>query len=169
MSPASNQTPALVVAAQNGDAMAMHDLLDHLAPYVGSICGPIALAEGPDAAQETLVAEFRHLGSLRDPAALHGWVRRIAVREAVRLARARERMRPASDLSELPAPGDVEQATDITDLLTRLAPEHRAMLILRDREGLSEAEAASLLDLPPGTVKSRLHRARKSFRREWEA
>lgn len=43
------------------------------------------------------------------------------------------------------------------------------MLILRDREGLSEAEAASLLDLPPGTVKSRLHRARKSFRRAWEA
>lgn len=169
MSPASDQTSALVVAAQSGDAMAMHDLLDHLAPYVGRICGSIALVDGPDAAQETLVAVFRHLGSLRDPAALHGWVRRIAVREAMHLARARQRTRPVSDLSELPAPGDVEQATDIADLLTRLAPEHRAMLILRDREGLSEAEAASLLDLPPGTVKSRLHRARKSFRRAWEA
>jgi DNA-directed RNA polymerase specialized sigma24 family protein len=41
--------------------------------------------------------------------------------------------------------------------------------VLRDLEGVSEAEAAALLDVAPGTVKSRLHRARAAFRGRWEA
>src|SRR5262249_10452846 len=58
-----------------------------LAPYVGRICGAIALEAGEDAAQETLIAVFRRLRSLKEPDALWGWVRTIAVREAVRIAR----------------------------------------------------------------------------------
>jgi RNA polymerase sigma-70 factor (ECF subfamily) len=78
---------ALARAALGGDALAMSELLDHLAGYVGRICGPIALDGGPDAAQEALIAVFRGLRSLREPEALYGWVRAIAVREAVRVAR----------------------------------------------------------------------------------
>jgi len=95
-------------------------------------------------------------------------VRRIAVREAVRLAKACQRRAEAQWVADLPSPGDVELGTDVADLLARLSPEHRAVLVLRDREGLNEAEAAAFLDLPPGTVKSRLHRARRSFRKGWE-
>lgn len=73
----------LVRAAQGGDTLAMNDLLDQLTPYVGRICGPIALSNGPDATQEALVAVFRSLRSLKDPAALFGWVRvRMLVRSA---------------------------------------------------------------------------------------
>ncbi|MEW1838929.1 sigma factor-like helix-turn-helix DNA-binding protein [Nonomuraea angiospora] len=43
------------------------------------------------------------------------------------------------------------------------------MLVLRDLEGLPEEEAARLLHVPEGTVKSRLHRARRSFRRAWQS
>lgn len=78
--------PALVRAAQRGDPIALGDLMDLLAPYVGRICGPIALQDGPDAAQETLIVVLRNIGQLRDHAALFGWVRAIAVREAVRVA-----------------------------------------------------------------------------------
>ena len=157
---------ALVRAAQRGDTLALHDLLDALAPYVARICGPIALDDAPDAAQEALIAVFRGLRALREPAALHGWVRAIATREAVRVARRRV-ARAADPLPDLPARGDPELAADVRDVLARLTPEHRAVLVLRDLEGLDEAAAAALLAVPEGTVKSRLHRARRSFREAW--
>jgi DNA-directed RNA polymerase specialized sigma24 family protein len=54
----------LVRAAQGGDTLAMNELLDRLAPYVGRICGPIALSQGADATQEALIAVFRSLRGL---------------------------------------------------------------------------------------------------------
>ncbi|WP_371525287.1 RNA polymerase sigma factor [Streptomyces sp. NBC_01283] len=160
------ETARRVRAAQRGDTLAMAELLDELAPYVGRICGPIALDQGPDAAQEALVAVFRSLRTLKEPTALHGWVRAIAVREAVRLARRAARAMPA-DLSTLPSRGDPQLGADIRDVLERLSPEHRAVLVLRDVEGLDERAAAELLDIRVGTVKSRLHRARDTFRKAW--
>ena len=156
----------LVRAAQGGDTLAMNELLDGLAPYVGRICGPIALADGPDATQEALIAVFRGLRRLENPAALFGWVRAIAVREAVRVARRRQRQVPA-DLSELPARDDPQLAVQVQDVLARLSPEHRAVLVLRDLEGMDEQAAAAVLEVPTGTAKSRLHRARASFRKAW--
>jgi RNA polymerase sigma factor (sigma-70 family) len=155
-----------VRAAQGGDTLAMNDLLDQLTPYVGRICGPIALRNGADATQEALVAVFKSLRTLKEPAALFGWVRAIAVREAIRVARQDERQ-VAADLVELPARGDPQLAVDIRDTLARLSPEHRALLVLRDLEGLDERDAAELLAVPAGTAKSRLHRARASFRKAW--
>jgi hypothetical protein len=79
----------LVHAAQWGEPLTMAARLRTLAPYVGRICGAIALQDGDDAMQETMIQVLQHLRSLREPAALHGWVRRIAVREALKLAQAR--------------------------------------------------------------------------------
>jgi RNA polymerase sigma-70 factor (ECF subfamily) len=56
---------------------------------------------------------------------------------------------------------------DNRDVLDRLAPEHRAVLMLRDLEGLDERTVADALDMPVGTVKSRLSRARDNFRKGW--
>src|SRR3954451_6758060 len=80
---------ALVRAAQRGDPAAMTALVRELSPYVGRICGAIALDDGDDAMQETMISVLRNLRDLREPAAVRGWVRRIAVREAVRTARRR--------------------------------------------------------------------------------
>ncbi len=159
---------ALARAAREGDTLALHQLLDHLTPYVSRICAPIALADSPDATQETLLTVFRALRSLKDPQALYGWVRAIAVREAVRIARRTARDRP-DPLDDVPERGDPQLATDIDDVLARLSPAHRAVLVLRDREGLDEEEAAAVLGVPPGTAKSRLHRARSSFRKAWSS
>lgn len=157
---------ALARAARAGNTLALHDLLDHLTPYIARICTPIALADGPDATQEALLAAFRALRSLRDPETLYGWVRSIAVREAVRTARRAARDRPA-ELADVPGRGDPQLAADIEDVLARLSPAHRAVLVLRDVEGLDEESAAALLGVPAGTAKSRLHRARTSFRKAW--
>lgn len=158
----------LVRAAQRGDTLALNDLLDQLAPYVGRICGPIALGNGADATQEALVVIVRSLRTLREPTAVFGWARTIAAREAVRVARRNERLVPG-DMAELPDRGDPQISVDVRDVLARLSPEHRAVLVLRDLEGLDEQTAAALLDVPAGTVKSRLHRARASFRKAWSS
>jgi RNA polymerase sigma factor (sigma-70 family) len=158
--------PALVRAAQRGDRMAQGELMDALIPFLGRLCGPIALQDGPDAVQEALIAVFRNLGQLRDPAAIFGWARAIAVREAVRVARQAAHAIPA-ELADVPAPGDPQLAADVADVLSRLTPEHRAILVLRDRDRLSEREAGAMLAIPAATVRSRLARARLAFRKAW--
>jgi RNA polymerase sigma factor (sigma-70 family) len=162
---------ALVRAAQGGDTLALNDLLDRLSPYVARICGPIALVSGPDAAQDALIAVLRALPALREPAALWGWVRTIAVREAVRHATRDMRAQPLDTdmLTELPTRDDPQLRTDVRAVLDRLSPHHRAVLVLRDLEGMDETSVATVLDLPVGTIKSRLHRARRLFRKEWTA
>ncbi|WP_254878641.1 RNA polymerase sigma factor [Streptomyces sp. NA04227] len=158
----------LVHGAQRGDALAMDELLGLLTPYVGRICGPVALQDGADAAQEALIAVFRSIRQLKEPTALFGWVRAIALREALKFAGQR-RNRPTVPMEweEAPVSGDLQLASDIADALHRLAPEHRAVLMLRHVEGLSEQEVSALLDIPVGTVRSRLFRARQSFRSAW--
>ncbi|MFD9457202.1 RNA polymerase sigma factor [Streptomyces sp. NPDC059985] len=160
-------TAALVRAARRGDRMAVQELLDLLTPYVGRLCGPIALQDGADATQEALIVIFRNIGGLRDPAALFGWVRVIAVREAVRIARAAARTVP-DPLDEVPARGDPQLAADVRDVLERLSPDHRAVLVLRDLEGLDEHSVSALLGVPEPTVRTRLFRARRNFRKAWE-
>jgi RNA polymerase sigma factor (sigma-70 family) len=154
----------VVRAAQRGDPMALGELMELLLPYVGRICGPIALQDGPDATQEAMIKILRGIGALEQPAALFGWARVIAVREAVRLAARRPVTAP---LTELPARGEPELAVDIADTLARLTPQHRAVLVLRDIEGLDEQQAGEILSVQPGTVRSRLFRARTSFRKAW--
>jgi len=159
-----------VLAAKRGDVLALSRLMDSLAPWIARICGGIALEHADDAAQEALLQVFRDLRTLREPAALRGWARRIAVREAVRHAqRARgERARAAGLDAQLPAPrSDPALAPDVRAVLAQLAPEQRAILVLRDLEGLSEQEAAEQLGLAKGTVKSRLFRAREAFALRW--
>lgn len=163
----SAQVSDLVRRAQRGDALAVNRLLDVLTPYVARICGSIAMQDGPDAAQEAYIAIFRALPQLNEPAALFGWVRSIAVREAVRVAKRNQRL-PTAELEDMPIRVDPQLATDVRDVLARLSPEHRAVLVLRDLEGLDQAAVAKILEVPPPTVRTRLFRARRSFRREWE-
>ena len=159
----------LIRAAQAGDTLAMSRLLDDLAPWVGRICGSIALDAGPDAAQEALIQVFGDLRSLRDPAALRGWVRRIATREAVRHAQRERRSAELDAAREIPTTDDPGLRVDVRRVLETLNPEQRAILVLRDLEGLSENEAAAQLEVAKGTAKSRLHRARSAFRQRWSS
>jgi RNA polymerase sigma factor (sigma-70 family) len=146
----------------------MNALVRELEPYLGRVCGAIALDDGDDALQEAMIAVVRNIRALRDPSALRGWARRIAVREALRTVRGRRGWAGDAPLDAHPAPDlDVDTRLDIAAVLRQLAPDQRAILVLRDLDGLSEEVAAQLLDVPIGTVKSRLHRARAAFRARW--
>ncbi|MFI6504909.1 RNA polymerase sigma factor [Nonomuraea typhae] len=161
--------PAIVAAAQQGDALALDRLLDELAPYVRRLCARIAPAAADDATQEALLEIFRGLPSLRAPEAIIAWVRPVAVRTAIRLARRHEAEVTAEEaLTDRHSPSP-EGLVDIDDALARLPLSQRVVLVLRTREGLSEQEIAATLGIPAGTVKSRLHRARAAFREVWES
>ena len=158
---------AQVRAAQRGDPVAMDILLTDLAPWVGRICAAIALEQGEDALQETMIVVLRNLPALRDPAAWRAWVRRIAVRESLRMVRDNREV-TMRDLPEAMASSDLDTALDVRDTLRKLPAQQRAVLVLRNLEDLSEQETAEVLGVPEGTVKSRLHRARQGFRDRWE-
>jgi RNA polymerase sigma factor (sigma-70 family) len=157
---------ALVIHAQQGDTLAMTELLELVHPFVVGVCQAIAGRWGEDAAQETLIIAFRRLAGLRDPTALRAWLRTVATREALRLASPDPL--PLDDIQDLVGEEfPFELRHTLTQALTGLTAQQRAALVLRDVEGLSEREVACLLNVPTGTVKSRLHRARLHLRREW--
>ena len=161
--------PDKVAAAQHGDALALDQLLDELAPYVRRLCARIAPAAADDAAQEALLAVFRGLPSLRAPEAIMTWVRSVTVRTAMRLARRPDQVAPAGGAPADPRARSCEGLVDIDDAMARLPLSQRVVLGLRTREGLSEQEIATTLGIPVGTVKSRLNRARAAFREAWES
>jgi RNA polymerase sigma-70 factor (ECF subfamily) len=160
----------LVKKAQRGDTVAMNLVLDRLLPDLGRLCGAIALSDGPDALQDCAIVILGQLRQLRQPAALWAWARKIATREAVRHATRAQRRHEQPLAFETPA-SDADHSTAarlaVRQQLERLPVEQRAILYLRDVEGLDEAEAAEVLGVAQGTVKSRLHRARQAFKKEW--
>lgn len=122
-----------------------------------------------DVSQEVFINAFRALPRFRVEAPLSVWFYRATVNSSINLLR---RRRPTTSLDEagygMPdgsrSPDDLALAADTGDAvheaLERLSDEYRAVVILRDLEDLDYAEVANALDIPIGTVRSRLHRAR---------
>ncbi len=134
-------------------------------------------AEGAlDVAQESWLSIVRGIGSLEDPRAFRGWAlgivtRRSAdwVRGRVRRRRMTRRLRESARarLQEEERAGD-ETTRAVRAALEGLSREHAAVAGLRYAEGFSVEEIAMALDIPAGTVKSRLHHARDALRRALE-
>jgi len=164
--PASGTVTALLPRAQAGDHQAMNDLLLHIAPYVGRLCLPIAQGHSSDATQEAMLAIFRGIRNLREPTAFYGWVRAVTVREAVRTSK-RLGQDPTDDLPDLAQHANPLVTVHISDVMGRLPDHHQEILLLRAVYGMNEKEMATALSLPVGTVRSRLHRARRNFQDAW--
>lgn len=113
-----------------------------------------------------MLAIFRGISGIREHTAFYGWVRAVTVREAVRTSK-RLTQRSTDELSELAQDADLSVAIDISDVLDRLPNHHRQVLTLRAVYGMEEQEIAAVLSLPVGTVRSRLHRARRNFQDAW--
>jgi RNA polymerase sigma-70 factor (ECF subfamily) len=156
----------LVLLAQSGDRGALNQLLcdlqDGLYGYLVRLVDDKHLAE--DILQEVFVLIWRKLGWLRDPEVFRPWAYRIASREAfrrLRKHRAHARMLGnEAQLDGIPAPEapPLRQAWAevLPGLLALLSPASRAVLILHYLQGMTLYEVADILEVPPGTVKSRL-------------
>lgn len=131
--------------------------------------------DAADALQDAMISAFRRAGSYRGDAAVTTWLHRIVVNACLDLLR-RRAARPATsglapdamDLLALtgtgpggPAPAaDSDAALDVTAALGTLPPDQRAALVLVDMLGYSVADAAQVLGISEGTVKSRCSRGR---------
>jgi RNA polymerase sigma-70 factor (ECF subfamily) len=123
-----------------------------------------------DAAQEAFLRAFRALRTFRGEAAFSTWMTRIAVNTALDVVRRRPPHAPAT--ADVAAAGSDptdevlrrDQQRRVQQAIAALPPDHRAVAVLRDVQGLSYEEIARVLRVPVGTVRSRLSRARDALR-----
>jgi RNA polymerase sigma-70 factor (ECF subfamily) len=163
---------AVLHRAQRGDHGAFHEIVDH---YEGRlrVLAYHLLRDADlmnDALQDTFVKAWGGLPGFRGDAALGTWLHQICYRICLDYLR-RQKIRPAGE--ELPAEladpadevGNLALREQVTAALDRLPVEQRAILLLVDREGYDYGTVAEALQIPVGTVASRLSLARAAVRR----
>lgn len=166
---------ALVARAAQGDGEAFRALYRRYERRVRGLL--YQMTNDPqgldDLTQEVFVKVFRALGKFRAEASFSTWLFRIAV-NCCQDARRRQQRRPRSvPLEELTLPSAQEDPLKrlnreqlVADALQTLKPEHRSVIILHDLQDRPQEEIGRILDLPVGTIKSRLFYARRQLR-EW--
>ena len=124
-----------------------------------------------DIVQETLVRAWRNLDQLEgDTRPVRPWLFTVAQRLAIDAYRARRARPPEvgeAALAAVPGLDQIEGALDrivVTDALDSLSQEHRAVIVETYYRGRSVAEAAAVLGIPPGTVKSRCYYALRALK-----
>ena len=119
-------------------------------------------AAAEDIAQEAFLAAVRNLERFDRRRPFAPWLHRIVVNRAIDWSRARALRREIGDaplgIAAAPPPPDAEHAQALAAALAGLSPEHRAVIVLRHLLHYTPGEIAELLDLPRGTVNSRLRR-----------
>jgi RNA polymerase sigma-70 factor (ECF subfamily) len=169
----------LVHRAKNGERDAFSELVCIHAQGVRNViyrmCGDLQIAE--DAAQETFIQAWLHLSSYRPQTSLRNWLYRIAVNAATDMLRKEKRILPHAvedlQLSD-PQPGpeavfsQAERWALVQEAVLSLPDACRAVLVLREYEGMAYREIADALDIPVGTVMSRLNYARKLLKERVE-
>jgi RNA polymerase sigma-70 factor (ECF subfamily) len=174
------ETEALIRRCQGGDDLAIGSLVRRYQNYVYRLCYLIMRSEqdAEDMTQETFIRAFRALPrfEIREGISFEAWLYRIAVN------RCRSRMRrkwyqvlpwpnPAPQVvanSEAQPEQIVmqgERRNEILEAVNTLGEKHRLVVILRYYAGFSNEEIARTLNIPSGTVRSRLHTARQRLKR----
>jgi len=164
----------LIDRARAGDERAFRELVERYEPRVAAtVVGMLGAGdEAEDVGQETFIRLYRSLDRFRGDSSLGTYLTRIAInlsltalkrrkRRTSRFVSRDERERELPETSVDPR-GDLERketALEVTAAVEALAPDHRAVVVLRMIDGLSTRETAEILGIPAGTVMSRLARA----------
>jgi len=167
----------VVERAQHGDTKAFEALAREAGGRLVGVAFRILrdLPAAEDAVQQTLVTAWRELPGLREPERFDAWLYRILVRACAAEARRSGRWR--ADVRDVSpdAPVDTNEFRRVADRdelergFRRLTSDQRAVIVLRYWRDLRQEEIAETLDIPLGTVKSRLHHATAALRAALEA
>jgi len=176
----------LVQLSQAGDRQAFHELVERYQRKVFSLAlGMLHNREDAwDVSQETFLRAFRRLAQFKGESQFYTWLYRIAVHLAIDFRR-REGRRPVVASEDGTIGGREEVASyaqegegfedpyvrvrnkalgeEVLKAINELTPEHKAVILLREAEGLSYEEIASVMQCAKGTVMSRLHYARRKL------
>lgn len=163
----------LVLRCQAGDDAAFAKLMVSFeGPALAYLRGIVG-DDAEDAQQEVWLAVYRHLGGLADPGAFRTWLFRITRHRAIDFLRRRKREHeliddvpidtvaiPATDSASDDESGPIDEE-ELTAALMAMPPPQREVMLLRYRDGLSYQEIASVVGIPIGTIRTRLHYAKK--------
>ncbi len=180
------RTETLLIADLcEGDETALAPLVEKYKRMVYRLAMQITKnhADADDVMQETFIKVYRSIRTFRKDAAFETWLYRIVVNEALNFVKRRERQREST--LEIASEAAYEATTryraqiandphahaekselrhHVTEAVNSLSLKHRTVVILHEFEGLTHAEIASILNCSEGTVRSRLHYARKKLR-----
>src|SRR5436190_3228179 len=155
---------AWIRGAQDGSVSDLEALFRHHWPHAyraAYLVGHDAAA-AEDIAQESFLAAVRNLDRFDRKRPFRPWLHRIVVNRAIDWSRARALRREVGDaplgIAAAPPSPDAPHAHALAEALAELSPEHRAVIVLRHLLHYTPGEIAELLDLPRGTVNSRLRR-----------
>lgn len=180
------RTEALLIDnLREGDETALAPLVEKYKRMVHRLALQITKnhEDANDVMQETFIKVYQSIHTFRQEAAFETWIYRIAVNEALNFVKRRERRResPLSTTEESEYDPSVKQKAEmandpqisaektelrhwVTKAVNSLSLKHRLVVILHELEGLTHSEIASILNCSEGTVRSRLHYARKELR-----
>ena len=180
------RTEALLIDhLREGDETALAPLVEKYKRMVHRLALQITKnhEDANDVMQETFIKVYQSIHTFRQEAAFETWVYKIAVNEALNFVKRRERRResPLSTTEESEYDPSVRHKVEmendpqinaektelrhwVTKAVNSLSLKHRVVVILHELEGLTHAEIASILNCSEGTVRSRLHYARKQLR-----
>ena len=181
-----DRTEALLIADLcEGDETALASLIERYKRMVYRLAVQITKnsADADDVMQETFIKVYRSIHTFRKDATFETWLYRIAVNEALNFVKRRDRRREsrletaAESEYESTVRHSAQVANDphaqaekselrrhVTAAVNSLQLKHRTVVILHEFEGLTHVEIASILNCSEGTVRSRLHYARKKLR-----
>lgn len=173
----TDEDQVLVRRARNGDIRAFEELVDrHRAVVFRVAARVVGPHEADDVSQDALLRAYHRLDSYRGEGSFRAWLLRIVHNTALNQLERRvpEPVGGSDDIEQASPPRDgsrepvsrleARERTERLELkLSGLRPEHRAVLVLRDLEGMAYEEIAEITDSPLGSVKGRLHRARNEL------
>jgi RNA polymerase sigma-70 factor (ECF subfamily) len=170
---AQDSLDALAARAAQGDQQALDELLSEIQPRVRRICGRMLLypEDAEEAAQDALLLVSTRIQTFAGRSRFTTWLHAVASNSARSTYRSLKRRSAEMPTEEMPTAADPRTTSviagsrlDFLDALETLGVDHPALvepLLLRDIQELDYADIATLLDIPVGTVKSRIHSARQ--------
>ena len=166
----------IIARARRGDADAFEQLVvayrDQVFRLALRMCS--SEADADEVAQEAFLSAWKALPNFRGESQFSTWLYQLTTHAAIDLMRREKRQIAAADITEVsaadPAPSPQQQAERsetrqaVRDAMGQLSPEYRQIVVLRFLQELSYEEIGAVLKLPPGTVKSRLNRAKSQLK-----
>lgn len=125
--------------------------------------------EAKDVVQDAFIKAYQNLSKFRVQKRFGPWLLTIVRNLSIDLIRKRKRLSPHGLPEVVPDPGSAERSTqkvlkgEVWDALQRLSEEQREIIFLKDYQGHSYLEISEIVEIPLGTVMSRLHHARKNL------
>lgn len=160
----------LIEQVRSGNEEAFARLLKHYTPYVYRTAFAFLHDEheSEDVAQEIFLKVYRSIRELQDLGAFAAWFKRIITNSCLdRLRKQRPTPVPDTQLNHIMEknPQQWDQHLEIQEAINQLIPVYREAVLLREWQGYDYQEIATLLSIPLGTVKSRIHEARVQLRK----